>query len=100
MEEVNICSLTLQRITYSVPNATLTTIHRYSILVYVILVQMRYASSQFDENRPVEVSSAVQFLSKPRVRQTSHVSSKYQAAYIVSRYLYEIFYFYLLSDTI
>jgi len=66
-------------------------------------MQMRYAPSRFDENRPVEVSSAVQFLSEPRVRKTSsHFSSKCQAAYIVSRYLYEIhvFYLHLLSETI
>ena len=63
-------------------------------------MQTRYAPSRFDENRPVEVSSAVQFLSKPRVRKTSHVSSKYQAAYVVSRYLYEIFYLHLLSNTV
>jgi hypothetical protein len=63
-------------------------------------MQTQYAPSRFDENRPVEVSSAVQFLSKPRVRKTSQVSSKYQAAYIVSRYLYDIFYLHLLSDTI
>ena len=69
-------------------------------MVYVILMQMRYAPSRFDENRPVEISSAVQFLSKPRVRKTSHVSSKYQAAYVVIRYLYEMFYLHLLSDTI
>jgi len=100
MQEVNVCSLNLQPITYSVPNATLTIKHRYSILVYAILMQMRYAPSRFDENRPVEVSSAVQFLSEPRVRKTSHVSSKCQAAYVVSRYLYEIFYLHLLSETI
>lgn len=63
-------------------------------------MQTRYAPSRFDENRPVEISSPVQFLSEPRVRKTSHVSSKYQATYKVSRYLYEIFYLHLLSDTI
>jgi len=99
MQAVNVCSLNLQRITYNVSNAALTIQHRYSILVYVILMQMRYAPSRFDENRPVQVSSAVQFLSKPRVRKTSHVSSKYQAAYIVSRHFYEIFDLHLLSDT-